>query len=576
MELRDYQQEAVDRTYDFLRKGRGNPCIVTPTASGKSVIIAKIVTDAVSRWKGRVLILAHVKELLEQNASKIMALCPGIDIGIYSAGLSKRDTGNSVIVAGIQSVANRACELGKFDLIIIDEAHCIPSSGEGQYRTFIHDAKIVNPNIRIIGLTATPYRLDGGLICREENILNDISYEVGIKDMIVRGYLCPVISKAGIAEANLSNVHTRCGEFVNSELDREMNRDELVRTSCEEIVSLTADRNAVIIFGCSVSHCENIRREIEDISGMECGIVTGETPADERAETIARIRHEKGHRELKYLVNMGCLTTGFDAPNIDCVAIMRATQSAGLFVQMVGRGMRLSPSTGKRDCLVLDYGENVMRHGPIDATRIPDRKRGEGAKEKDTEPKAIMCPQCRALSYARLSACPQCGYEFVKAREPNHDATASSDGILSGQTTDETLDVNSVSYSVWRKRGDNTVSTMMVEYRISLLVQRREWVCPEHTGYARRKFVTWWNERSTRPDLPPPDTADEAADRANSGELRTPVRIVSRHVTGEKFDRIVSCELLPCDDDYIAENTGCNFDSHNGCQLPDVDDGIPF
>ena len=175
MELRDYQREAVERTYDYLRTSKGNPCIVTPTASGKSVIIAQIVTDAVKRWGGRVLILAHVKELLEQNAAKVIALCPDIDIGVYSAGLSRRDTRNSVIVAGIQSVANRACELGKFDLIVIDEAHCIPSSGEGQYRTVLRDAMTVNPRLRVIGLTARPYRLDGGLICKRETMLNDVS-----------------------------------------------------------------------------------------------------------------------------------------------------------------------------------------------------------------------------------------------------------------------------------------------------------------------------------------------------------------------------------------------------------------
>lgn len=575
MELRYYQREAVERTYDYLRTSKGNPCIVTPTASGKSVIIAQIVTDAVKRWGGRVLILAHVKELLEQNASKVIALCPDIDIGVYSAGLSRRDTRNSVIVAGIQSVANRACELGKFDLIVIDEAHCIPSSGEGQYRTFLRDAMTVNPKLRVIGLTATPYRLDGGLICKPENILNDVSYEVGIKDMIARGYLSPVISKAGLAEADLSCVHTRHGEFINSELDCAMNREDLVRSSCEEIVAYTRDRNAVIIFGCSVSHCANIKAAIEDISGMECGIVTGDTPSDERAETIARIRHDSGHRELKYLVNMGCLTTGFDAPNIDCVAIMRATQSAGLFVQMVGRGMRLSPSTGKKDCLVLDFGDNVMRHGPIDSIRVKDRAAREkvSAIEEDEEQKAIVCPQCRSISYARMSVCPDCGYVFVKPREPNHNAVSSSEGILSGQSEDTTLDVEDIIYSVWRKKNANT-STMLVEYVIGLTDIRREWVCPEHSGYARTKFVAWWTQRSMNPSLPVPDTAADAVSRAEGGELRKARSITMRHVTGEKFDRIVSCVLE--DDDSMAEGCGCNVGEQTDAPLPDIEDGIPF
>ena len=174
MQLRPYQQEAVEAVYEHLRTSDDNPCIVLPTGCGKGVIIAKIVHDAISLWNGRVIILAHVKELLEQNAEKIKAFCHDIPIGIYSAGLNSRDTEENVIVAGIQSVYDKACELGPFDVVIIDEAHLISFEGDGMYRTFLKDMKVINPTFRVVGLTATPFRMKGGLICQEENFLNEV------------------------------------------------------------------------------------------------------------------------------------------------------------------------------------------------------------------------------------------------------------------------------------------------------------------------------------------------------------------------------------------------------------------
>ncbi len=125
MQLRPYQQAAVDAVYEHLRSRDDNPCVVLPTGAGKSLVIGKIASDAVSLWGGRVLVLAHVKELLEQNADKIRRICPDLSVGIYSAGLKRRDTDTPVLVAGIQSVYKRACELEPFDLVVIDECHLI-------------------------------------------------------------------------------------------------------------------------------------------------------------------------------------------------------------------------------------------------------------------------------------------------------------------------------------------------------------------------------------------------------------------------------------------------------------------
>ena len=248
MQLRPYQQAAVNAVYNHLRDRDDNPCVVIPTAGGKTPCMATICKDAVTLWQGRVLVLAHVKELLQQTADKLTAVCPEVDYGIYSAGLKRRDTDNPVIIAGIQSVYKRACELDRFDLIIVDEAHLISPDGEGMYHQFLAESKMVNPRVRIIGFTATPFRLKDGPICAPENILNTICYEVGIKELIRDGFLCPLVSKSGKDQIDFGSLHIRAGEFVADEVEALMDSESLVESVCREIVEQTADRNAVLIF----------------------------------------------------------------------------------------------------------------------------------------------------------------------------------------------------------------------------------------------------------------------------------------------------------------------------------------
>lgn len=362
MKLRPYQEAAVDAVYRHLRELDGNPVVVCPTGAGKSIIIAQIASDAVVRWKGRVLVLAHVQELLEQNADKIRRLCPDVKVGIYSAGLKQRDTESPIICAGIQSVYRRANELDAFDLVIVDEAHLISTEGDGMYRQFLADAKAISPHLRVIGMTATPYRLKSGMICSPDHFLNHVCYEIGVRELIRDGYLCRLVSKAGRIKAHTENVAVRGGEFVAGELESLMNRDALVEAACGEIVERTADRQSCLIFASGVEHGKHIARILREKHNAECGFVCGETPTSEREELLARFRGDSsgtlfGREPLKYLCNVNVLTTGFDAPNIDCIALLRPTMSPGLLVQMVGRGLRQHPD--KRDCLILDVGGNI-------------------------------------------------------------------------------------------------------------------------------------------------------------------------------------------------------------------------
>jgi len=412
MELRPYQQAAVEAVYEHLRSKENNPCVVLPTGTGKSCVLAQIAKDAVEKWNGRVLILAHVKELLEQNADKIRKLCPELKIGIFSAGLNSRDTDEQVIVAGIQSVYDKACDLGSFDLIIIDEVHMCPFDGEGTYRTFLNDMKVINPNVRLIGLTATPFRLKGGLICKPENLLNEICYEAGLKEMIQQGYLSPLVSKAGRVEAKLDGLHIRGGEFINDEIAAAMDTESLVSSACREIVELTRDRKSVLIFTVGVAHCEHVAEKIAACSGQECALVTGNTPSGERAEIIARFKGEPVPDDfftfkpsLKYLANVGVLTTGFDAPNTDCVVLLRPTNSAGLLVQMVGRGTRLSPKTDKTNCIA--EGTPVLTDvGLIPIEKVTTKMRVWDGVEFVSHKGAVFKGVKDVITYAGLTATP--------------------------------------------------------------------------------------------------------------------------------------------------------------------------
>lgn len=545
--LRPYQTDAVNAVYFHLRQRDDNPCVVIPTAGGKTPVMASICRDVVQQWNGRILILAHVKELLEQAVDKLHTMAPDLwhQIGVYSAGLKSRDTEHPIIVAGIQSVYQRAAQLDRFDLILVDEAHMIPPSGDGMYQKFLAEARVVNPNVRLIGLTATPYRMTSGMICGPENLLNHVCYEVGVRELIVAGYLCPLRSKAGRRKVDTSGLHVRGGEFIAGEVEALMDDDALVNAACREIVEQTRDRNAVLIFAAGVKHAGHVQEALGRL-GEECGFVCADTLPFERADTLHRFKAG----ELKYLVNVNVLTTGFDAPNIDCVALLRPTNSPGLYYQMVGRGFRLHP--GKKDCLILDFAGNVLRHGPVDAIRVdrPDRGNGEApAKE---------CPQCQAVIHAAYALCPECGHEFPPPQRSKHEREASTAGVLSGEVEDSEHEVHETLYSVHTKRGadDDHPRTMRVDYKLGFSDWQSEWVCFEHAGYARQKAEAWWSRRSAEPV---PSTAAEAVALANEGYVADTLSITVRHVSGEKFDRIISHALGPRPGGVPAAESECGI-----------------
>lgn len=520
-DLRWYQREAIDATYAYLNGHPSkNPLIVLPTGAGKTRVISTITNDCVKR-KGRVVVVSHVKELLEQCAADMGRLCGADNVGIYSAGLNSRDTDHPIIIAGIQSIHKRANELGAIRAVIVDEAHLVPQSGDGMYLSFLKNVKRGNPDMRAIGLTATPYRLDCGRICGRDAIFQDVVYDADIRRLIDEGFLCKVVSKGGACKADLSGVHQRGGEYVPDEMAQAF--DSIVEKACWEIGALTEDRKSVLLFCASVSHAHAAADLLRVFGSTGC--ISGETGKTERADTIGRFKAG----ELKYLCNVNVLTTGFDATNVDAVVLLRATQSPGLYAQMVGRGLRVNPC--KVNCLVLDYGNNVLRHGPIDAIKPPSFD-SNGARNEKTEAPVRECPNCHEIIPIGQNPCAACGNVFET--EVHHETEASDAEILS-TTTEEERTITHTEYHAHAKKGQpDAPKTLRVEYgRDEDDVQPIcEWVCVGHKGYAREKALAWWTKRSR---IPMPNTADEAVRIGNGGGLAETQALRLRKKTGEKF-----------------------------------------
>ena len=571
--LRQYQQDAVNATYHYLKTRDDNPCIVIPTGGGKTPVMATICNDAV-RWGSRVLVLAHVKELLEQTAGSLSHMYPDLFYGIYSAGLGSRDTQHDIIIGGIQSVYRRAFELGKIDLVLVDEAHMIPPDGEGMYRTLLKDLKIANPNIRIVGLTATPYRLGTGWICGPDNLLNEISFEISVKDLIAMGYLSPLMSRAGeaAARADVSTLHIRGGEYVESEVQDQMNDEKRVMAAVIDIAKQAADRKSVLIFASGVEHGKNITETLQEWvvdAGQSVEQLYGDSASAQRDAAIKKFKSGA----CKYLVNVGVLTTGFDAPNVDCVVLLRPTMSPGLYYQMVGRGFRLCD--GKSNCLILDYGDNVLRHGPVDKVRPKNAAKRTGEKEPtDPEAQMIQCVNEMCRTIFEGSKCPCCGWEVPKpVRELKHDTKAGKESILSEVKTN-TYKITGTQYYRHEKRQQDPNNpkppTLRVDYKIGFNQYKSEWVCIQHEGFARKKAETWWAIRS---QMPCPATVDEAVQLAQSGALCETTEITVQECQGE-FDRLIDYKLGDIPDppefDWGSGTFGGAVDA------PMAEDEVPF
>jgi DNA repair protein RadD len=532
MDLRWYQKEAVDAAYDHLCTQQGNPVICLPTGSGKSLVIAEIARRAIEDFKGRVIVLQHRKELIEQNAEKVRRLL-SIPVGEYSAGLRSYATREDVVLAGIQSVYDKATLFDRRQLVLIDEVHLVPSRDEGMYRTFLTDIRAINPDVRFIGLTATPYRTGEGSICQPDGIFQKVCYDAPIKRLIEEGFLSKLTNQPSDVKFDTSNLHMRYGEFITSELEN-LFGGEQVAEAVKEVVAKTSDRKSIMVFCTSIKHANSVAESLEKLTGESIAMIEGNTTPLERAAILSRFKNG----QIRWLVNIDVLTTGFDAPGVDAIAILRATASPGLFAQIVGRGLRTAP--GKEDCLILDFGANIARHGPIDSIeygkpkKIGERKPREPGEVKEDEK---ACPNCDQVMPKQAKSC-ECGFNFPP-RAPNHERQADTNLKILSDEEPERFEVIGAHFGRHEKK--DKLPSMRVSYEIeghNMPYGLSEWICVEHEGFARRKAEQWWKEHCS---IPCPDSIDEAIDLAVRGWVAIPKTLTA--VREGKFWRIVQREI---------------------------------
>ena len=401
MQLREYQSRSIEMLYDWMSNNKGHPCVVMPTGSGKSHVIAALCKDAIQTWpETRILMLTHVKELIEQNAEKMRLHWPGAPLGIYSASVGKRQLGEPITFAGIQSVRDKAKLIGHIDLIVIDECHLVNHKDEGGYRRLIGELITVNPALRIIGYSATPYRLGHGLITDKPALFDDLLEPVSIEELVFKGYLATLRSKITKAKLDVSGVKKRGGEFIESELQAAVDTDDKNQAVVHEVMALAGERKAWLFFCAGVKHAEHVAEVLRQ-QGVTAECVTGETPKKERERMLADFKAGR----VRALTNANVLTTGFDYPDIDLVVMLRPTMSASLYVQMAGRGMRVKSHTDH--CLVLDFAGVVESHGPITNVQ-PPKKGGDGNGEAPVK----VCDHCGELVHISVMICPSCGEQF--------------------------------------------------------------------------------------------------------------------------------------------------------------------
>ncbi len=383
--LRPYQADSVKAVIHYFRQHSTPAVIVLPTGAGKSLVIAELARLA----KGRVLVLAHVKELVEQNHAKYEGY--GLKGAIFSAGLGRKETDQQVVFASVQSVVrNLDAFKNQFSLLVIDECHRVPDDKSSSYQKVITHLLELNPGMKVLGLTATPYRLGMGWIYQyhtrglvrseEPRFFRYCIFELPIRYLLDEGFLTPArLIDAPVLSYDFSQLKpANTGRYKESEMDLVIEQSKRATPQIvQQIIQLAADKQGVMVFAATVRHAQEI---LGLLPQGESDIVIGDTPSPERDAIIQRFKQ----RDLKFLVNVSVLTTGFDAPHVDLIAILRPTESVSLYQQIVGRGLRLSP--GKTECLVLDYAGNTYD--------LYQPEVGDPKPDSDSEIITIPCPAC--------------------------------------------------------------------------------------------------------------------------------------------------------------------------------------
>lgn len=521
---RPYQEDALSSIWHYFASGKtGNPVISHPTGVGKSLLPAVFMERILRLWPNqRFLLATHVSTLIDQNAEVLKLHWPEAPLGIYSAGLKSRQSANSVIYGGIQSMAKDPARFGHRDILFIDEAHLVSDNESSQYLTFISTLRLINPNLKIIGMSATPFRMGMGYLTEGKiftDIIHDLTSTDNFNKLIADGYMCTLVPKRTNTELDVSNVKIQNGDFVGSQLQAAVDIDKITYSGLKETVEAGYNRKSWLIFASGIEHSEHIADCLGSF-GIDCAAVHSKQLPDYNDKAIKAFKSG----ELRAISNYSKLTTGFNCPEIDLIADFRPTLSIPLHIQKLGRGTRTANS--KNNCLVLDFSRNVPRLGPINDPIIPRKKDG---KPGDVPVK--ICDSCGTYNHTKVRFCTNCGNEF-QFQVKIVGKAGTSEIIKSDLPIYETFEVERAFYA--KRQKDGKAAYIQAAYHCGLQVFHEN-VFPEGKGYAKHLFHSWWMQRNP---APPPINADKVLHYIAS--LRCPKRI--RVHVNKHFPEIISAE----------------------------------
>lgn len=466
MKLREYQQEASDNFYDALKSGF-NPVVQAPTGSGKSLIIADVCKRVVERG-GRVLVATHVQELVEQNSKTYQRYTDDAP-GIVSAGLGENNSAPQVVFANIQSIYRQGERFSDRDLILVDEAHLVPPDGEGvMYKSFVESCKA-----RAGGFTATPWRLDGGAIYGDGKLFDLLCYQKSPIELVEDGWLAPLVGFEASWQLDTKGITKTAGDFSQGAVAKHMEEKWLIEVLTHAITHLKG-RKHVLVFAPTVATAQTIQR-ILTMSKQTCGIVTGDCKDREDQLTAWKAG------EVRFMVNVEVLVAGFDFPALDSIIALRPTQSSGLWIQSLGRGMRIAD--GKKNCLVLDYVGNLKRLGGVGVMETWQRQMPDGKTQTaGLKPVGPTKVKIAARTYALTDIDPM----------------LDSKGGLP-------VRVISCKYIVRPSKTPNVkllIAVFDTETEDGFAISANSFVCVEHKGGARWHAEKWMKSRGCREIIP--------------------------------------------------------------------------
>jgi DNA repair protein RadD len=544
---RYYQTEAIDAVYNYFMGNSGNPLIGMPTASGKSILPAIFFHKVLHTWPNqRFLLMSHVGEILKQNINKILEVWPEAPLGVYSSGLKRKDTAQNIICGSIQSMARNPQMFGHRDMIWIDEAHLVSQEENSQYLSFLAIMKLINPQVKIVGMSATLYRMGQGLLT-DNGLFTDTCYDLtsmeGFNKLLNEGYLCQLIPFKTHTQLDVSDVSVQHGEFVATQLQGAVDKADITFKALQEAVHAGKDRRSWLIFSSGINHAEHIAEQLSAF-GIDCAPVHSKRDPEYNEKALAAFKNY----ELQSLVSFSKITTGFDHPGTDLIIDLQPTLSIPRHVQKYGRGMRTVYGEGhelnsidgrlaaikngpKPDCRCLDFARNVPRLGAVNDPRIPNKK-GKG----DGEIPVKICEMCGAYNHISARACCNCGADFSFAVKIV--SKAGTDELIKAAASEpvpiiETLSVMTATYE---KHPGKLYKPPTIKVTYFTPTKYTEYVCLEHPGMPGKMARDWWRQRSK---VEPPATIDTALGHISN--LRCP-RFIRVH-TNKKYPEVLGVEF---------------------------------